>query len=54
MNDIAFLQAQIGTVTELMKEANEIGDPLGEYQFAARLEELKEELDEANKKLLTK
>jgi len=39
----AYTEAQIATVKELLAEAKEIGDVVGEYSFTARLKALEEE-----------
>ncbi len=40
-----YIEAQIATVKELLTEAKEIGDVLGEYSFTCRLKELEEGLE---------
>lgn len=42
----AFIEAQIATVKELLAEAIEIGDILGEYSFMSRLKKLEETYNE--------
>lgn len=37
-----FTKAQIATVKELLAEAIEIGDVIGEYSFTSRLQQLEE------------
>lgn len=41
-----FTEAQIATVKELLAEAKEIGDILGEYSFTSRLQQLEDEDNE--------
>jgi len=41
-DDEEYNTAQIATVMELLAEAKEVGDVLGEYSFTSRLKELEE------------
>ncbi len=44
VHEIDSLTADIATVRDLLAEAKEIGDPIGEHQYASRVEELEAEV----------
>ena len=42
------LQAEVSAVDELLKQAIELGDPMGEYQFAKRKESIEKEISKVS------